>query len=177
MLVKKKYIKIGVFMNTNTNLEYAVYVTAGKKSYSSKFEWGGCHITVAGFTPSNGDKAKLLAASQIGQNALDDKKSNQWKPVGWTVKNWKNVWTIVIKSSTLDKVADMLSREGFENLKGPNNTKNKTPFHISVPHAKTKEDAEKYGESLAKKRWFITIAQRNAANEFEWIQYSPLNKV
>ncbi|MBA3603666.1 MAG: hypothetical protein H0W50_08510, partial [Parachlamydiaceae bacterium] len=106
----------------NTNLEYAVYVTAGKNSYSPKYEWGGCHITVSGFTPNNGEETKRLAASKIGQNALNDKKSNPLKPVGWTVKNWKNVWTIVIKSSTLDKVADMLSQAGFDNLKGPNNT-------------------------------------------------------
>ncbi len=158
------------------NLECAVYVTAGNKAYNPNCEWGGCHITLSGFSTKNGDNTKLIAAAQIAEKTLNVKNTAPWKPDDWTVKNWKQVWTIVIKSGTLNKVADMLNKEGFERIKGPKHTPNKTAFHISVPHAKSKEEAEEYARSLSDNNWFITIAQKKSPKDFDWIQYSQLNK-
>lgn len=152
---------------------YAIYVTAGPSAYDSTYEWGGCHITIAGFQKKSYETVEKLT-DKIAKDCFS--KETEWKPSDYTIRNWKGRWTIVINSKTLNAVADQFQINGFKRVKGP--THSFTKFHITLPSSiKTYEEAQKYANTLQKKDWFITVIENQAGtNKCTWCKYFPLKK-
>lgn len=153
--------------------KYAVYVTSGTEAYNSNIKWGGCHITMAGFSREHGKKAKLDVINEISKNSLIN--SSAWKPSAYNIQNWNGKWTVVIKSKTLDVVGKTLQIQGFEEVKGPKSCK--TAFHITLPHVKSKQEAKQFAKGLSNKDWYLTVAKTEDSKLYEWVHYTPLGKL
>src|SRR5215207_9932414 len=94
----------------------AIYVRPGNE-HDIKKEWGGCHITMAGFqTTSPQDSLTKIQALAINNYAQGNKL---WQPSDYAIENWKGRFTMVIKSKTLNQIAQDLEACGFQRLKGP----------------------------------------------------------
>jgi hypothetical protein len=132
----------------------AIYCRPANEYHLSK-EWGGCHITLAGFQPI-ASKQALQKISKIATEGFN--QGNGWHPTDYSIAKWNNRWTVVINSKTLRCIVQELKNNGFKNLKGPDDCK--VAFHVTLPESiKNKSEEDKYAKKLVAKEWFLSVAQ------------------
>jgi hypothetical protein len=146
----------------HTNL-CAIYVRPGNEYHISK-EWGGCHITMAGFQTISHD----IALQKIKKIAYQNfNNGHNWSPSDYSVKKSKNGWTMEIKSQTLGKIVHELKESHFQKLKGPEEAN--VAFHVTLPNnIKNINVAEQYAKSLVCREWFLTVAEKTGDKECKW---------
>jgi hypothetical protein len=114
--------------------------------------WGGYHVTITGYSNANGGPAK--------RDSLKNAFNSVFHGTPWhlhgnlpALKNWKGTYTQIVKSRTLDDLADRLVAEGFDRVKGPSHSG--TPWHISLngDHAASKRKVEAFKHG--KTNWYL----------------------
>lgn len=149
----------------------AIYLTIGTEAQEVDQQWGGCHITMAGFHPLHSDEIFLQKIPQILQENSTILKG--WRPKNVKLEKWGKQWVVIIHSKTLNKITRELERHGFKKIKGPAYTK--VPFHMVLPHLHTQKAAEAYVEILKNKPWFITTVKNEpSSGRFNWLKYYRL---
>lgn len=151
---------------------YGLCITPGRKYHQPNESRGGLHITMAGFSPTNGKHGKK-ALEQIVKKSLGDKVD--WKPSEFAIEKRKGKWTLVLNecdSKTLSKICHVIQKHGFKHVKKPT-------FRITLPSAKTKQEAKKIAKQLMKEdKWFLTMVKSSPVGpnlfKYEWKKYEKL---
>lgn len=139
-----------------TNKKYGLYVVPVNTNLFPDCgkEWGGPHITIAGFTTNNKDKIES-ALKYIKDNG---EKNKRWKPDLKSVKVKHDRYGI--ESDTLDKLRDYLAEVNVENLKGP---KSGDEWHLTctggVPGGTT--------DVLKNTKWWLLMIEKDG-NDIKW---------
>lgn len=155
--------------------KYALYLTTGKKAHKSPdVEWGGCHVTLAGFHEKHGSETLLNKIPQIIKD--NSKAPETWRPKHLKVQKWRKHWAVVFHSHTLNKIARQLTKEGFKNVKGSEFSK--SPFHMVLPHLKDRQAAESFATELKDKKWYVTVVELEPSDspflQTSWLRYFHL---
>lgn len=154
--------------------KYAIYLTTGSQAQSDDAEWGGCHITLAGFHRKHGNEALLNKLPQIIKESSTTLEG--WRPGYVRVQKWGKQWAVVFYSRTLNKIAQKLAQEGFKRVKGPEFSK--SAFHMVLPHLKDQQTAKVFAHSLKEKEWFVTLVEMKPSepsfHHARWLQYFHL---
>jgi hypothetical protein len=131
--------------------------------YRPTVAWGGFHITLIG----KGNKTSLNNVKRTSLYNGKKKWTFSSSPVAKLTK-WKDVWTIVFESKTIDLLSNELISLGFSSVKGP---KTGTPWHISLNGVDKKlaEDIFNYFVKSSKRpHWYLTICTENPKGNFTW---------
>jgi hypothetical protein len=139
--------------------------------------WGGYHVTIAGYSSMHacdcdndtayicvsplcacGDKEAILR--KYFKLLFNDKP---WHLHGDlpALSKWSGLWTQTFQSDILDKLANKLDVEGFDNIKGPDHPtspgKNGTPWHITLTADKTDSEDMVAAFKSEKTDWYLWL--------------------
>lgn len=139
----------------------------------NKLPWGGLHITLAGKSPENNTNVHKIHKYPIVQLAVGKKNVNHWtfhSNSDITYDKQKN--GLYFSSKAIDNIAEILSALGFTNIKGPKFSKNKMPWHITLPDDFSVQKVCDFIKFLKNKqmrpKWYLTIATENSEGSFSW---------
>lgn len=137
-------------------------------------EWGGIHITLAGYDPNNQDPERLSHLKEHRAIAVVNKGVPYWTAhsgTTFTLRQTKSGYIAYFKSDTLDGIAEKLEDLGFRNIKGPHYTS--TDWHITL-NGYTQTEAEAFCEMLRDRtrrpKWYLTIATKYSDGNNIWEQ-------
>ncbi len=78
----------------------AIYLTIGTEAQDVDHQWGGCHITMAGFHPFHSDETFLQKIPQILQENSTILKG--WRPKNVKLEKWGKQWVVIIHSKDIE---------------------------------------------------------------------------
>lgn len=118
----------------------------------SGVHWGGYHVTIAGYSESNGGNGKAESLRRAFKGLFHSKP---WHLHGAlpALANWKGIWTQTFKSRILDDLANRLEADGFDQIKGPIHAH--TAWHVSLlgDHSASRRKIESF--ERGKTKWYL----------------------
>ena len=152
---------------TGKESKYAIYIGPDLNAKSSPFlsncnpQWGGMHVTIAGFHPDNIDAKKFI-------KYLSSQGSTKWTVSINKIKvNNKNN-TIYFESNTLDNIASFLKKNKFQKVKGPKYSGEEWHMSSDCPIPKNIKDI------LKKQTWSLHVIKQKNGN-ITWLENYPLH--
>lgn len=154
-----------------------IYLTYQDSADNFK-EWGGIHITLAGYDINNNDPERLSYLRKDSVIGRVDNGKHYWTAnsnTNFILRPIKSGYIAFFKSHTLDLIADRLYDLGFRNIKGPDYTR--IDWHITL-NGYSQIQAEAFCEMLRDRtirpKWYLTIATKHmdGTNTWEQLRYT-----
>lgn len=160
--------QINLINQTPTKYRYGVYIVPKLKPDNQKLhdcnpKWGGLHVTLLGFSSKHPDlRRNIKKTSRAGMN--------KWRMDTKTIEVRNNA--VYFRSATLDKVANHLSKSGFQKIKGK--FFSGLDWHITFADCQIPHNID---EILKRVSWSFVIVKEENNGTYSWVKKYKVHRI